>query len=84
MPGVELESSGVEVEVPGMKPDEINDFFLSCTTPIAGTIRDNKFIIDFYTVFERDIEIIADAAEVLIKSPRTPGGGLKDGKKGDF
>lgn len=68
MPGVELESTGVEITVPGMKPDEINDYFLSCTPPIAGTVRDDRYVIDFYTVFERDVECIADAAEILIKN----------------
>ncbi len=67
MPGVELESTGVEITVPGMKPDAINDFFLSCTPPVAGTVREDKYVIDFYTVFERDIECIADSAEMLIK-----------------
>ncbi|HPS87971.1 MAG TPA: L-seryl-tRNA(Sec) selenium transferase [Spirochaetota bacterium] len=68
MPGIELESSGVEINIPGMKPDEINDFFLSCIPPIAGTVRDDKYVIDFYTVFDRDIEYIADAAELLVKN----------------
>ena len=68
MPGIELESSGVEINIPGMKPNEINDFFLSCIPPVAGTVRDDKYVIDFYTVFERDIECIADAAEFLLKS----------------
>jgi len=67
MPGIELESSGIEISIPGMKPDEINDFFLSYIPPIAGTVRDDKYVIDFYTVFERDIKEIADAAESLIK-----------------
>ena len=67
MPGIELESTGVEISIPGMKPDEINDFFLSYTPPIAGTVREDKYVIDFYTIFERDIESIADAAEMLIK-----------------
>jgi len=72
MPGVELESSGVEVNIRGMKPDEISDYFFSCTPPIAGTVHDDKYIIDFYTVFERDIQYIADAAEILIKRASSP------------
>ncbi len=68
MPGVELVSSGVEIKISGMKPDAINDYFLSCVPPIAGTVRDDKYVIDFYTVFERDIKDIAESAEVLIKS----------------
>jgi len=67
MPGVEIVSSGVEIKIPGMKPDEINDHFLSCIPPVAGTVRDDKYVIDFYTVFERDIECIADSAELLVK-----------------
>jgi len=70
MPGVELESTGVEIKIPGMKPDEINDYFLSCIPPIAGTVRDDRYIIDFYTVFDRDIECIADSAELLVKKNR--------------
>lgn len=67
MPGVELESTGVEIAIPGMKPDEINDYFLSCVPPIAGTVREDRYVIDFYTVFERDIDVIADSAEILLK-----------------
>jgi len=68
MPGVELVSSGIEITIEGMKPDEINDYFLSCIPPIAGTVRDDRYVIDFYTVFERDIEVIANAAEILIEN----------------
>jgi len=68
MPGVELESAGIEINIPGMKPGEINDFFLSYIPPIAGTVRDDKYVIDFYAVFERDIADIADAAEILVKT----------------
>jgi L-seryl-tRNA(Ser) seleniumtransferase len=70
MPGVELESTGVEINIPGMKPDEINDYFLSCSPPVAGTVREDRYVIDFYTVFERDIVCIADAAEMLINTNR--------------
>ncbi len=67
MPGVELDSAGVEISIPGMKPDDISDYFFSCVPPVAGTVRDDRYIIDFYAVFERDIEYIADAAESLVK-----------------
>lgn len=72
MPGIELESSGIEIKIPGMKPEEINDFFLSWAPPIAGTVRSDKYVIDFYTVFQRDIEDIADAAEMLVKKRPQP------------
>jgi L-seryl-tRNA(Ser) seleniumtransferase len=65
MPGSELDSYGVDVSVPGIKPNELNDYFLSCVPPIAGIVRDNRYIIDFFTIFERDIDVIAGAIESL-------------------
>jgi len=66
MPGVELDSFGIELDLPGMKPDDISEFFLSQTPPVLGTVRDGRFVIDFYTVFEKDIADLADAMELLI------------------
>ena len=70
MPGIELDSYGVEISVPDIKPNELNDFFLSCTPPIMGIVRDNRYIIDFFTVFERDVNHIADAALSLVNKPK--------------
>jgi L-seryl-tRNA(Ser) seleniumtransferase len=67
MPGVDLDSFGIELDIPGMKPDNISEFFLSCTPPVLGTVRDNKFVIDFYTVFERDIDHLVFSLEKLLK-----------------
>jgi L-seryl-tRNA(Ser) seleniumtransferase len=70
MPGIELNSCGVEISVPEMKPNELNDYFLSYTPPIAGIVRDNRYIIDFFTIFEKDIDVIADAAGLLANKPK--------------
>ncbi|MCL1833154.1 MAG: L-seryl-tRNA(Sec) selenium transferase [Leptospirales bacterium] len=70
MPGIELNSCGVEISIPEMKPNELNDYFLSYTPPIAGIVRDNRYIIDFFTIFEKDIDVIADAAGLLANKPK--------------
>ncbi|MCL1865267.1 MAG: L-seryl-tRNA(Sec) selenium transferase [Spirochaetes bacterium] len=66
MPGIELDSYGVEISIPETKPNELNDYFLSFTPPIAGIVRDNRYIIDFFTIFERDVNVIINAVESLV------------------
>lgn len=63
MPGEVIESYGVEVNVPGKTPDEIYDYFLSCAPPVTGIVQDGKFILNFLTVFERDLKALAAAAK---------------------
>jgi L-seryl-tRNA(Ser) seleniumtransferase len=70
MPGIELDSYGVEISMPKIKPSELNDFFLSHTPPIIGIVRDNRYIIDFFTVFERDLDVIVNAAESLVNKSK--------------
>ncbi len=67
MPGEELDSYGVEIAVPGLSPDEIYDYFVSCTPPVVGTVRDGKYVIDMFTVHERDMKELADAVKGLLK-----------------
>lgn len=65
MPGKMIESSGVEVNMPGMSPDEIYDYFLSCTPPVTGVVQEGKFILNFLTAFERDMKELAAAVKGL-------------------
>lgn len=65
MPGKMIESSGVEVNVPGMPPDAVYDYFLSCTPPVTGVVQEGKFILNFLTVFERDMKELAAAVKEL-------------------
>ncbi len=67
MPGVELDSFGVEVNVTGMRPEAVNDHFLGNVPPVLGTVRDDRYVIDFYSVFDRDIDCIAEASMRLLK-----------------
>ena len=66
MPGVELESCGVEISVPGLSPEEVYDHFVSSTPPVIGTVRDGKFIIDLFAVHERDMKELAEAVKALV------------------
>ena len=70
MPGIELNSYGVEVSIPEIKANELNDYFLSYTPPVAGIVRENKYIIDFFTIFERDINDIVNAVESLVNKSK--------------
>jgi hypothetical protein len=65
MPGEVIESYGVEVNVPGRTPDEIYDYFISCTPPVTGIVQDGKFILNFLTVFDRDLKDLAAAVKGL-------------------
>lgn len=67
MPGEELDSFGVEIALPGISPDEIYDHFVSCTPPVVGTVREGKYVIDMFTVFERDMRELAEAVILLLK-----------------
>jgi L-seryl-tRNA(Ser) seleniumtransferase len=66
MPGEELDSFGVEIALPGMSPDEIYDHFVSCTPPVVGTVRDGRYVIDMFTVHERDMKVLAETVKQLV------------------
>lgn len=65
MPGEEIESFGVEVTVKEKSPDEIYDYFLSCIPPVTGVVQDGKFMLNFLTVFEKDMKKLAEAVKGL-------------------
>ena len=67
MPGEEFESLGIEISLKDFSAFEFYDYFVSCNPPIIGTIRDDKFIIDMWTVFDRDIKDVATSIEGLNK-----------------
>lgn len=65
MPGKEIESYGVEVNASGKSPDEVYDYFLSCIPPVTGIVQEGKFILNFLTVFEKDMKNLAAAVKGL-------------------
>ena len=70
MPGQEIESRGVEVNVNGKSPDEVYDYFLSCTPPVTGVVQEGKFMLNFLTVFDRDLKDLAEAVKNLADKQR--------------
>jgi len=66
MPGQQIESYGIEVEVPGRSPDDIYDYFLSCRPPVTGVVQEGRFILNFLTVFEKDMKELAAAVKGLV------------------
>lgn len=67
MPLAEVKSYGIEFDIPGMEPEKIYEYFLSCFPPIAGTVKNNRFVLDLYTVFEKDIKSLAVSINELLR-----------------
>ncbi|HPX91035.1 MAG TPA: L-seryl-tRNA(Sec) selenium transferase, partial [Spirochaetota bacterium] len=61
MPGIEIDSYGLKLKIPGYSPDDLYDYFLNNIPPILGTIRENSFVIDLFAIFDKDIKDIANS-----------------------
>jgi len=68
MPGEELDSFGVEISLPGLSPDDIYDYFVSCTPPVVGTVRDGRYVVDMYTIHERDMKPLAEDINSMLNN----------------
>jgi L-seryl-tRNA(Ser) seleniumtransferase len=66
MPGYEGESCGVQVEIPGRKAGEIFSDFLSAAVPVVGSIFDDRYTLDFYTILDSVVPVLARAADEII------------------
>jgi L-seryl-tRNA(Ser) seleniumtransferase len=66
MPGVEIPSLGIGIDMPGVKPDDIYSFFLDRDVPVLGLVSGDRFILDMMTVLEDDIPLLAGAIDELI------------------
>ena len=49
----------VAVEVDGLSPQEIDRRMRRCQVPVVGRIKDDIYLVDMLTVFEKEIPIIA-------------------------
>jgi L-seryl-tRNA(Ser) seleniumtransferase len=65
MPGVEIPSLGMGIDIPGMKPDDIYGFFLDQDVPVLGLISGDRFILDMMAVLNDDIPLLAAAIDEL-------------------
>ncbi len=59
-PETELPSFGVCIEIPNISADEIESALRLGEVPIIGRIFNDKFVLDMRTVFDKDIDYIAD------------------------
>jgi len=68
MPMSEVKSSGIEFDIPGMEPEKIYEYFISCSPPIAGAVKNDKYVLDLYTVFEKDFKSLAASINELLSN----------------
>jgi len=66
MPAVEIPSRGVRIDAPGLSAEAVYDHFISGPVPVAGVIVDGVFVLDFRTVFDRDLPAIAESFNRLV------------------
>ncbi|NMD37269.1 MAG: L-seryl-tRNA(Sec) selenium transferase [Christensenellaceae bacterium] len=59
-PETELPSFGVSIEIPNISADEIEEALRLGDVPIIGRIFKDKFVLDMRTVFDEDIDYIAE------------------------
>jgi L-seryl-tRNA(Ser) seleniumtransferase len=59
MPGIEFDSNGIQIEISGMKPDEIYSAFIKSEFPVLGTVINDRFTLDFIAIFDNEIPLIA-------------------------
>jgi L-seryl-tRNA(Ser) seleniumtransferase len=55
MPAVEMESAGLAITIPGVRPEELYSFFIGQEPPVVGLIANETFIIDLSSVFDSDL-----------------------------
>lgn len=73
MPGVDMESIGVSVEIPGVGADDIYESFLSAAVPVVGAVSGGRYIIDFFTITDGDLRDLAGVVEGIIARFRGKG-----------
>jgi len=65
MPGFEMESSGVQIHIPGRKAGEIFTDFITATMPVVGSIANDRYTLDFFTILDTDVPVLARAADEI-------------------
>jgi L-seryl-tRNA(Ser) seleniumtransferase len=63
LPGEEIDSAGIRIDHPKLSPGELFTAFIRSGLPVIGTVSDGAFVLNFMTVDEKEIPIIADAIE---------------------
>jgi len=55
MPGTQWKTKGITIEIPQKSPQEIYNYFIDWHQPVMGIITENRFVLNFHTVFDEDI-----------------------------
>jgi L-seryl-tRNA(Ser) seleniumtransferase len=66
MPGYEMESSGVQINIPGRKAGEIFTDFINTSIPVVGSIVNDSYTLDFFTILDTDVPILARAVDEIV------------------
>lgn len=66
MPGFEMESRGVRINIPGAAPDEVYAAFAATDPPVIGSIVDGHYTLDFSTIGDGEAATLARAADAVI------------------
>ena len=61
VPGQEIATVCIVLEHQSISPDEISRRLRTCKTPLLGRIHDNRFTIDFRSVFATEDSRVANA-----------------------
>ncbi|HPR47443.1 MAG TPA: L-seryl-tRNA(Sec) selenium transferase, partial [Spirochaetota bacterium] len=67
LPGVEIDSTGIAINIPGTTPAELYTFFVREPVPIIGAVINDAFTIDLVTVLDKDITDLAQSISACIK-----------------
>jgi L-seryl-tRNA(Ser) seleniumtransferase len=66
MPGYQMESLGVQVDIPGISADDIYASLAGSDVPVIGVIIDGICTIDFSAILDSDVPAVAEAVNRLI------------------
>ncbi|MDY6970492.1 MAG: L-seryl-tRNA(Sec) selenium transferase, partial [Spirochaetota bacterium] len=67
LPTLKIESIGIQIDIPGLKGEEIYNRLLFEEVPIVGYILDDKYTLDFRTINDEDIPYLSGIIDRLIE-----------------
>jgi len=68
LPLQEIPSFAVELSVPGLSANQVEEAMRAFDTPVIGRIEEDRFLLDLRTVFDHELAVIRDAAASLAKT----------------
>ncbi len=71
LPTMEIKSFGLQFDTDIISPDKIYSFFINQEIPVVGKITNNKYILDFISIFDKDIELLKKSIESLFEKFKT-------------